>query len=49
MMIVNHADIPDFSTLEEKRSIAMSDNGLFKPLKGAQYEFPKFRMFPQKG
>nr|DAG46637.1 MAG TPA: hypothetical protein [Caudoviricetes sp.] len=27
----------------------MSDSGLFKPLKGAQYEFPKFRMFPQKG
>ena len=49
MKIVDHTDIPDFLTLEEKRSTAMSDNGLFKPLKGAQYEFPKFRMLPQKG
>lgn len=49
MMILDHADIQDFSTLEEKRSTATSDNGLFKPLKGAQYEFPEFRMFPQKG
>ena len=49
MMIVDHTNMPDFLTLEEKRSIATSDNGLFTPLKGAQYEIPEFRMFPQKG